>query len=153
MCHPHNEANHQPVQETIARIVDLAREDRKFMGLPADSPQKLLQVGIRFWPALLRLAGNDIYREKGIRPAFEHGLVALDEIMNRLAVLSVTNTRPDDDLVEQAKIDIRRIRDGNNHDLMPGILDLALQSLADFARVAVSRGVKYEYSCHGRDVF
>ena len=144
----HDEPDHEAIEGAVARVIQLAGEDRQFPRPPGDLAQELLQVGIGFRITFFRLAGHDIDREERARLALQQRQVALDELVDPLVVPAVADAGADHDLVERVEIRQAGFGDGNQRRLMTVVFDYGLQPLADLDGVAVGRGKEDEDARH-----
>jgi hypothetical protein len=93
---------------------------------------ELSYIRIGFRSILPWFPRNNIDREKGTWFAFQDLLIPFNKIVNLWAMLAIANACANNDLVEQIKVRIRRIVNGNQVYPVGLLLNDPLQSLADF---------------------
>ncbi len=104
--HPHDEADHGSIPESVYRVVNLAAEYADHSRLPADRLEKLPDVGIGARQLFLRLACHGIDREERSVLRLNRFYIISNKLCDLRAVLAVANARPDHDLIEWFQIDV-----------------------------------------------
>src|SRR5690606_39135250 len=145
---PHDQADHVAVEETVARVFDLAPEHLDLLRLPADLAEELAQVGVGVGLALVRLAADRIDREEGVRARLERRLVAVDEILDRRAMVTVADAGADHHAVAGLELGGGNHTDLGQLDFVSALTRDRCDPLADLERVAVDGGID-DQQTHG----
>lgn len=147
--HPHDQSDHQSIEKSVTRVIDLAGKHRQLLGLPGNALQEFLQVGIAGRAVFSGFARHHVHREKCIGLAVQNRLILLDEGGNLRTVLAVANAGADDDFIEGRRIGLRDLVDRQHRYLLSGLLNNRLQGTADFFGLAVVAGVNNQNVGHG----
>jgi DNA polymerase III delta prime subunit len=145
----HDEADHLPVEEPVARVVQLAGEDVRHGRPPAHLLQELEHVGVGLGAVLLRLARHDVDAEEGAGPSGQQGGVLVGEGQHVRPVLAVADAGADDDLVVARDLGRADVFQRPQRDAVAASGEPLLDALADRAGVAVDGGAGDEDAGHG----